>query len=201
MATCPNPSRNITAKIRAVGVDDGAFHADEGNARQTLLLAVLFQDLHISTLRVGFIQVDGRDANRVLASLLRPIAFDVIMLSGISFAGFNLVDINQLARDTRRPVVAVTGERPDNHAVRKALRGHFDDWKDRWQMVSSAGRLYSCKPLRDEPKLYFEVRGASPDFAREVIRATAVISRLPEPIRVARILARGLSTLIQTSFP
>ena len=165
------------------------------------LLAVLFEDSQISSVKMGRIEVDGRDANRVVRSLLRSMRFDAVMLSGISFGGFNLINIDKLAHDTRKPVIALTGDKPDNKAVRTALRDHFDDWRERWQMVLAAGRVYSCKPLKDEPKLYFEVKGASPAFAREVVRATAVISRLPEPIRVASILARGLSSLIEARSP
>lgn len=180
------------SRIRVVGVDDGAFTTNKSKQR-ALLLAVLFQNCHILAIEIGTIKVDGTDANNVLAFLLKSIRFDVVMLSSISLGGFNLVNIRELAHDTRKPVIAVTGERPDNKAVRKALLDHFDDWRERWKTVVAAGRVYSCKPLRDEPKLYFEVKGASTAFAREVIKATAAISRLPEPIRAARILARGLS--------
>jgi len=62
-------------------------------------------------------------------------------------------------------------------------------------MIRSAGRIYSYAPLRKEPRLYFEVKGATAPFAKKAIGSTAAISRLPEPIRVARILARGLSSL------
>ena len=158
---------------------------------------MLFGGSRILDVRVGQIQVDGRDANNVLASLLSPLTFHVILLSGISFGGFNLVDISQLARRMRLPVIAIIGEKPDNASVRKALRAHFGDWKERWDIVRATGELHSTKPLPDEPKLYFEVRGATPEFAKRVITSTAAISRLPEPIRVARILARGLSELMQ----
>jgi endonuclease V-like protein UPF0215 family len=198
LATCPNPFKSITPKIRVVGVDDGAFPPNKRRIRRTLLVAVLFEGLRISSVRIGSIQVDGTDAQPVLLSLLRPIRFDVTMLSGISFAGFNLVDMDKLQHRTGKPVIAVTGDKPDNNAVRRALLDHFDDWKDRWRAVVAAGRLYSCKPLKEEPKLYFEAKGESVAFARKIIKSTAAISRLPEPIRVARILARGLSALIQS---
>lgn len=178
-----------------MGVDDGAIPANRKLKQHALLVAVLFQNLQILDLRVGRIQVDGRDANRVLASLLKSLRFDVIFLSGISFAGFNLVDIAQLARTTRKPVIAISGEKPDNMSVLKALRMHFSDWEERWRMVRHAGELYSFKPISKEPELYFEVKGAPPSFARKTIASTAMISRLPEPIRVARILARGVSEL------
>ena len=201
MATCRNRFRSITPNLRVVGVDDGAFRVAERGNQKTLLVAVLWKNLRILSVSVGRIQVDGRDANHVLASLLRALRFDVAMLSGISFGGFNLVDMEQLFRAVRRPIIAICGEKPDNRAVRKALRSHFDDWEERWQMVRAAGRLHWCKPVRREPKLYFEVKGASPDFAAKAIKATATISRLPEPVRVARILARALSTSTEVSFP
>jgi endonuclease V-like protein UPF0215 family len=113
------------------------------------------------------------------------------MLSGVSFAGFNVVDIRVLARKIRRPIVVVIREKPDNKAVRAALQKHFDDWRERWNAVKAAGRLYSCKPIRNEPKLYFEVSGGSPTFARQTIISSSAVSRLPEPVRVAGIVAKG----------
>jgi len=187
--------------MKIVGVDDGAFPPGRKAKQRTLLAAVLFDKLRLLDVRVGRIHVDGTDANQVLQSLLRRVPCDAVMLSGISFGGFNVVDIARLSRDVRRPVVAITGERPHNEAVRKALREHFADWRERWGMVRSAGRIYSFAPLRDEPRLYFEVQGATPLFAKKAIATTAIISRLPEPIRVARILARGLSALTYIRVP
>jgi len=156
--------------------------------------------MRISAIRVGHVRVDGRDSNCRLRSVLRSLQFDVIFISGLSLAGFNLVDIAKLARDTHRPVVAVTGDKPNNKAVKTALH-HFADWRIRLKIVLNAGRLYSCKPLKNEPKLYFEVRGGSPHYARGIIEATSMISRLPEPIRIARIIARGLSRNVDTKSP
>ena len=181
--------------MRIIGIDDGSFHPHRKEKQETLLVAVLFQNLRILAVRVGRIEVDGREANQVLSSILRKMRFDLVMLSGISFGGFNVVDIAELSRVIHKPVSAVTGERPDNHAVRQALRHHFVDWKERWQMVRNAGKIYSYKPLANEPPLFFEVQGGSPVFVKKAVALTSRISRLPEPIRVARIVARALSNL------
>jgi endonuclease V-like protein UPF0215 family len=187
--------------MRIVGVDDGAFPAPKAPKRYALLVAVLFDKLRLLNVTCGQIEVDGRDANRVLRSLLRGLRFDVVMLSGISFGGFNVVDIGSLAKAVRKPVIAITGERPRNEAVREALRKHFADWRDRWSMVRSAGRMHSFIPIRNEPPLYFEVQGGRSVLAKRAIASTAVVSRLPEPIRVARIVAKGLSALSEVSLP
>lgn len=191
----PNPFRNTKQSLRIVGVDDGAFYAGQRAKQHALLVAVLLQDSIISDVRLGLIEVDGRDANRVLALLLKNMRVDVVMLSGISFGGFNLVDIHELARSTRKPVIVISREKPDNAAVRRALRKHFSDWVERWHMVQNAGPLYTFKPHLKEPKLYFEVKGTSPSFAKKAIASAATISRLPEPMRVAGMVARGLSAL------
>jgi endonuclease V-like protein UPF0215 family len=90
----------------------------------------------------------------------------------------------------------VIGQKPNSKAVRVALRRHFEDWKLRWGIVKNAGSLYGCKSLPTEPRLCFEVRGASPGFARRIIAASCFISRLPEPVRAAGILARGLTSVL-----
>ena len=196
MDTYPNRFRRADKlDLNVVGVDDGSFPPSKTGIEHALLLAVLMRGSKIRRVRIGIIQVDGTDSLTVLKSLLRTLTPDLVMLSGISFAGFNIIDLSKLAYELKKPVVAISGDRPDNRAVRKALKDHFADWEDRWRRVRSAGRLYTCKPLEDEPKLYFEVKGATPDYARSVILRTAHISRLPEPIRVARIMAKGLSPL------
>ena len=68
--------------------------------------------MRVLGVRVGRIEVDGRDANKVLVSLLRGLRYDMVMLSGVSFGGFNAVDIATLSKDLQKPVIAITGERP-----------------------------------------------------------------------------------------
>src|SRR3989337_4282687 len=122
-----NPFRNTTDYPRVVGVDDGAFPVSKKLKQHALLVAVLFQGLQILGFRMGRIEVDGRDANKILTFLLRQMRFDVVMLSGISFGGFNVVDIAKLSAVIGRPVVAITADKPDNDAGRNPLRGHFGD--------------------------------------------------------------------------
>jgi hypothetical protein len=181
--------------LRIVGVDDGAFSSRRKIDERALLVVVLFNGSRIEAVRVGTIEVDGNDSATVLQRLLRRLRYDLVILSGISFAGFNLIDISKLTRKLHKPIIAISGEKPNNRAVRAALRAHFADWRSRWNIVRAAGKLYSCKPLVSEPRLFFEVKGTTPHYARQVLTRSALISRLPEPVRAARILARGLSPL------
>src|SRR5208283_2087347 len=103
--------------------------------QRALLVVVAFHNLRVLGVRVGSIQVDGKDANKVIVSLLSGLRYDMVMLSSVTFGGFNVVDIATLSKDLHKPVIAITGKRPHNDAVRRALREHFVDWRDRWRMI------------------------------------------------------------------
>jgi endonuclease V-like protein UPF0215 family len=44
-----------------------------------------------------------------------------------------------------------------------------------------------------EPPLYVKVVGATPNWAAKLICASAGCCRIPEPVRVARLIAKGLT--------
>jgi len=191
-----NASSSVRKALRTVGVDDGGFQSQWSSIRRhgkAILAAVLLNEYWIDDIHVGEITVDGLDATEILANLLNRWEFDAVFLSGVSFAGFNLIDADAIYKKFRRPVIVVSGDKPDNMAVKKALQKHFTDWEARWKIVRKLGRIYSAAPVVAEPPLYFEAVGLSARSAKLMIRALAVSSRLPEPIRVARLIARGLT--------
>lgn len=194
-ATNLNASSSLNPPLRSVGVDDGAFYKRFGGREKarTILVAVFLQDHVFSKVRIGWITVDGLDATDVLLRLLSGKTFDVVFLSGITFGGFNVIDVPRIYRRIRRPTIVVCPVKPDNRAVRRALMKHFSDWRRRWEAISSLGRIYSTRSKGYPTPLYFETFGISPSAARRIISRLGFSSRLPEPIRVARLIARGLT--------
>lgn len=173
-------------------MDGGPIFQPRDPTGYTFLVAALLEGSRILDVKIGTIRIDGLDSQRVLLALLKGLSYDAIMLSGVAFGGFNVIDIMKVARKVRKPVIVIIRDPPDNKAVRNALRKHFRDWRQRWERVRHAGPMHSCKPMVDEPSLCYEVRGASPAFARRIIIASCTVARLPEPVRVAGIIAKGL---------
>ena len=183
---------------RAVGLDDGPSTLARTRTSQTRggrasIIAVWFNGLIIEHVRVGVVQVDGLDATDVILGLLSGRRADLIFLSGASFAGFNIVNARRLHSMQHIPVIIVSREKPNNASVKRALKKHFADWKIRWQLISGLGRIHAFAPKASERSLYFEAVGISAAAAKRVIRAYCVTSRVPEPIRVAGIMAKGLA--------
>ncbi len=188
-------SQNVWRHFRIVGVEDGSFSRAPLNRgiHKALLVCVLLQGLQIENFRTAAVTVDGLDASKNLVGILRDLSFDAIMLAGVSFAGFNLIDPVLILEEFSKPVVIVSRTRPDNLAVRRALFRHFEDWQIRWRVFEKLGPIYEVVSIPSESPLYVEVVGADLNWASDLIRAFTVCSRVPEPIRVARLIAQGLT--------
>ncbi len=172
-----------------IGIDDGPFTKQQETAP---LVAALLEGPHLQKVHATRITVDGLDATEKALGLLRRWKPFPILLSGVTFAGFNLIDPHILHRSYRVPVIVVVGSRPDNRAVKRALVKHFPDWKRRWRIISSLGPLRKVRTSLGEPPIYFEFFGCSRREATSLLKAYSYISRLPEPIRVAGLVATGL---------
>lgn len=177
------------ASTSAIGIDDGPFTKQEDTAP---LVAALLRGPHLQKLRATRISVDGLDATDKALKLIRGWKHVPILLSGVTFAGFNLMDPHILHKTFRVPVIIVVGSRPDNRAVKQALVKHFSDWKLRWRIIRSLGPLRKARTNPKEPPIFFEAFGLSARDAVRIMRASCYVSRIPEPIRVAGLLARGL---------
>jgi endonuclease V-like protein UPF0215 family len=188
-------SPNVWQEFRVVGVEDGGFSRKlQGRGIQKApFICALLRGTWINDLQTDIITVDGLDATEKLSSMLHQWSFDAVMLAGVSFAGFNLVDPTSVFEEFGNPVILISRTKPNNIAVKKALHRHFEDWQIRWRVFEKLGPVYEVVSMPTEPPVYVEVVGAEPDWARRLIRATSVCCRVPEPVRVARLVARGLT--------
>lgn len=175
------------------GVEDGSFQAFQKEESYAYLCGVLTESGFIRKVRLARIRVDGLDATEKLLCLLEDVEAEAIILGGITFAGFNVVDPHRVFKEIGIPVIVYSGTRPDNEKMLAALKGHFVDWRERWEIIEGLGPIYEVTTLPREPPVYFEVVGGSPEWAEEVLCCSAVVSRIPEPVRVAGLIARGLS--------
>jgi len=189
-------SLNVWREFRIVGVEDGGFSRKLHGIQIALFVCVLLRGRWISDFQARAITVDGLDATEKLTFMLRRWTFDAVMLAGVSFAGFNLVDPTIVFEEFKKPVIVISRTKPNNVAVKNALREHFEDWRVRWSIFEKLGSVYEVVSMAAEPPIYVEVIGAELKWARKLIHATSVCCRVPEPIRVARLVARGLTKIL-----
>jgi endonuclease V-like protein UPF0215 family len=184
-------NRNSFQKMQIVGVDDGSFQKKV--TKKALLVAVLVISSKIEDAKAFMITVDGLDASERLSANICDWTFDALLLSGISFAGFNLIDPLKIFETFGKPIIIVSRTKPNNKTVKRALRAHFADWKTRWTIFDKLGPVHKVVPPFGARPVYLETVHADLDWASYLVCALAFWGRLPEPLRVARLIARGLS--------
>jgi endonuclease V-like protein UPF0215 family len=189
----PRAFRRVKSEIRVLGVDDGKFVPHTEGV--VIVVGVVFRGgCSIDGVMHTHIAVDGFDATEQIAEMVNNSPHHkqlrLIMLNGITFGGFNVVDIKKLNSETNLPVVALTREKPDLEAVRDAIN-NLPRCKERWRLILEAGEIHEtrCKGKA----LYMEVAGLSELDAQKIINSTATRSSLPEPLRVAHLIASGIS--------
>jgi endonuclease V-like protein UPF0215 family len=183
-------SRDREKKLsRILAFEDGSFSLVD---RYCTLVGVLMEDCAIRKLAIEQIRVDGRDATRKVIRLARRLnQADAIMLPSVSLGGFNIVDPYEVYDETKLPVIVANPRRPRLRAVREALRQHFSDWEKRIIVFNALGAPEVAR-LGTKGALYFYSIGISKTSASALLRRSIHFGKKPEPLRVARILARAL---------
>ena len=184
----------------AVGVQDGSFEAFQRGIASTIqytpLCLTKVSGTVIQEVKIDFITVDGLDATNKLLKNLNGWNYDVVILGGATFAGFNVVDVKQVYNKIKRPIIVFSLKNPDMGATLNALRKHFQDWETRWSRYLDLGALHELR-MKDKISIFFEVVGESKKYAEEVLTEQAIYGRAPEAIRLANLIAKGVSSVFQ----
>jgi hypothetical protein len=175
--------------IRALGVAE-SFRP--GDLRSTLAGVVMRSDLVVDGLAVGRASVGGDDASASIASLYRRLKrndVNVIMVSGAILSLYNIVDVEGLSRRTRLPVVCLTYR--ETAGIEGAIRAHFpDDPEPKLAAYRRLGARLKVM-LRSGHPVYVRAAGLRDAEARAVVELFTLQGSVPEPVRVARLLARA----------
>jgi uncharacterized protein len=187
--------RIIKPEIRVLGIDDGTF-TPRMKGQVQVIGAVFRGGYWLDGILHTEITVDGFDATEKISTMITGSTHHkqlrVIMLNGITFAGFNIVDIKSLNIATKLPVITVTREKPNLTDICKALQ-NLSETEKRWKAILNAGEPLEVSTRSAKAKLYIQTMGISKEDAQKILRFTATRSNIPEALRVAHLIASGIS--------
>jgi len=183
---------SMKPQSRVLGIDDAPFRF--GDESTHVVCAVVRIPQYLEAVMIGSAAVDGSDANDIILRILHDSRYteglSLIFVDGIALGGFNVVDIDLLHRELGIPVVTVTRDQPDIPAMVQALKKKFVDWERRAEVITR-NRLErvstSHKPV------FVTSAGISSAEIREAIELSTVRGALPEPIRMAHLIATAIA--------
>ena len=177
--------------VRILGIDDAPFRF--GDAETEVVGVLVRAPNYVEGVMTTRVAVDGRDATPRLAAMVRRSRFReaivLLMIDGAALGGFNVVDIQALHEETRIPVVTVTRREPDQASIERALRARFEDGEERLAVLRRQG--LTEVPTAHKP-LWVSCAGIGVREASAAIRACTVRGALPEPVRIAHIVATAI---------
>ena len=178
----------MKAGVRALGV------AESYRAETSVLAgAVVTASRAVDGFSFADCTVGGLDATRSVLTLCRDLDREdvrYLFLGGIAPAWFNLFDLEAIHESVDRPVLAVTFE--ESAGLEDAIREAFDgEERDR-----RLARYESLPPRQrlsvNEETVFVRSVGLTDEDPATVVRAFTPVGGRPEPLRVARLAARGV---------
>ena len=181
----------MKAQSRILGVDDAPFtFADEF---VPVVGVVVRAPSYVEGVLTTRVHVDGTDATEVVAAAVNRSRYRkglaLILLDGAALGGFNVVDIEALHESTGVPAATVTREKPDLAAMERVLRRKLPDWERRLEILR---RKELIRVETAHKPLYAAVAGVPPRDLTEAIRRCTIRGALPEPVRVAHLIATAI---------
>lgn len=179
---------HIKPEIRILAIDDSPL-IDE----KVMIIGAFFRGgEQLDGILRAEVTKDGMDATDVLIRIIRDSKYytqiRVIMLDGVTYAGFNPVDITCICKETGLPVIVFMRSCPDFGKIRLALL-HLPDPEKRWEIIQRAGTIHK---INQENPVFIQLCGIDKESAVKIIRITSTHSNIPEPLRVAHIIATGV---------
>lgn len=171
-----------------IGFDDAPF--DREHRGDVPVIGAVFNGPRLEGVLRGKVRRDGANATRNLAALIEGSRFapslQAVLLQGITFAGFNVVDLVALSERVGLPVVAVCRRKPDLARIRRALLGSVPGGARKWRLIE---RL---PPARRHGSVYLHHVNLDWAEATALVDRCASNSSLPEPLRTAHLIAGAL---------
>jgi hypothetical protein len=173
--------------IRVIGFDDAPFsrHA----SAKVSIAGVVCAGTRFEGMVWGEVERDGWDATDRIVQLLVGRKFlpqlHVLLLDGIGFGGFNLVDLPLLCDRLSLPCVSLMRRMPNLEAVEQAIH-RLPQPERRLHLLRRAGTIHTYPPF------FFQVCGANPQVIASVLDRVTDCGKVPEALRLAHLIGAAV---------
>jgi len=177
-------------EIRIIGIDDMPFSFKDKNT--DIVGVVMRGGTYLEGVLKSEITVDGMDSTDKIIKMLEKTKhrkqIKLIMIDGIALGGFNVVDCEKIFNEIELPIITITRNKPHMNKIKEALKKHFEDWKERWKIINNG----TTEEIELKYKIYIKYFGISRHEAIESIKLATIRGAIPEPIRIAHLIATGI---------
>jgi endonuclease V-like protein UPF0215 family len=173
--------------LRALGIAESF----SGRAISTMAGVVMRKDLRIDGAAIASLTVGGMDATGAVLSIIASLGrrdINVVLVSGSVVAWYNILDPEAISKETGLPLIVVTYE--ESEGLEGDIIHHFPGDEARLRAYRNLGDRVPVL-LRDGSQVFIRTAGLSTEDAARILRDFTRDGKVPEPVRVARLVARA----------
>jgi endonuclease V-like protein UPF0215 family len=157
----------------------------------TLAGVVMRRDFIIDGFVFGHSTIEGNDATDSILQMYKKLQRDDIsflIISGLIISLYNIIDIKKLWNTLKIPIIGVTYD--DSRGIEAAIKYHFPkSYQSKIEEYHNLGQRTKLS-LHTGHDLYVRIEGCTIDETKNLLNALTLQGSIPEPLRVAQMLAR-----------
>jgi len=178
----------LKKEMRVIGIDDAPFNKFKGG--EVLVVGTVFRGgLFLDGVLSTKVNIDGNNSTKKIIDMINNCKFkpqlQCIFLDGIAVGGFNVIDVKELCKKTKLPVIIIIRRKPNIEKIKKTLIKIGK--KSNIKLIEKAGSVVSVG------EIYIQLTGLSIEKARKILKIVCTRSLIPEPIRIAHLIASGIT--------
>ena len=152
---------------------------------------VMRRDFIIDGFVFGHATIEGSDATDSILQMYKKLHRDDIsflMISGLIISMYNIVNIKKIWNELKIPILGVTYE--NSKGIEEAIKFHFpDSYQSKIEEYHNLGERTKLT-LHTGHDLYVRIEGCTIQETKNLLNAFTLQGSMPEPLRVAQMLAR-----------
>jgi uncharacterized protein len=185
--------------LRVLGIAESY----SGREQSTLAGVVMRRDLRVDGVAFSRVTVGGTDATESVIGMVAGLErrdINLLMISGCVIAWYNIIDPVAVRDATGLPVIIVTYE--ESEGLEQDIADRFPGDAERLAAYRMLGDRTPFR-LSTDLEIYLRPYGIPFNDAARLADAFTFEGRIPEPLRLARLVARGVvrSSLCGSSSP
>lgn len=159
--------------------------------KSVLAGVVMRRDLVVDGVALSTATVGGLDATEAVLEIFKALDrrdISCLMLSGAIISWYNIVDLERIHAETGLPLLNLTYE--ESPGIEQFIRRYFGDDERRLELYRKLGPREPLL-LKTGAKVFVRYYGMSKREAEAVLNAFTTHGGVPEPVRVANLVARA----------
>lgn len=174
---------------RCLGIAESFFRSSPSSV---LAGVVMRGDMRVDGLATARATVGGDDATEAVLKIYKDLDrtdVNVLLLSGAAVSWFNIIDLQEVFDKVQKPLFCLTYE--ESHGLERYILEYFPAPEEKLRRYRALGER-ECVLLKTGYEVYVRALGATAEDARVLLNKFTLEGRIPEPVRVARLVARAV---------